>query len=87
MFLSPSRFAHLFVEHVGLPYRRYQLWRKLSRALVAIGEGKTLSAAAQQGGFADSAHLTRTFYQMFGMPPSMMMVGEFFAVESPFAEG
>jgi AraC-like DNA-binding protein len=85
VFLSPSRFAHLFAEHVGLPFRRYLLWRKLTRAMVAVGQGKTLSAAAQQGGFSDSAHLTRTFYQMFGIPPSVMMRGEFFAVESPFA--
>jgi AraC family transcriptional regulator len=86
VYLSPSRFAHLFTEHVGLPFRRYLLWRKLTRAMVAVGQGMTLSAAAQQGGFSDSAHLTRTFYQMFGIPPSVMMRGEFFAVESPFAE-
>lgn len=29
-FLSPSRFAHLFKQQVGLPFRRYMLWRKLS---------------------------------------------------------
>src|SRR5690606_17840550 len=31
VYLSPSRFAHLFAEHVGLPFRRYLLWRKLMR--------------------------------------------------------
>src|SRR5205807_648075 len=29
-FLSPSRFAHLFKEQVGLPFSRYMLWRKLT---------------------------------------------------------
>lgn len=29
--LSPSRFAHLFKQQVGLPFRRYMLWRS-SRA-------------------------------------------------------
>ena len=29
VFLSPSRFAHLFKQQVGLPFRRYMLWRKL----------------------------------------------------------
>ena len=28
--------------------------------------------------------LTRTFYEMFGMPPSVMMRGEFFEIPSPF---
>jgi len=83
-FLSPSRFAHLFSAHVGLPFRRYLLWRKLNRAMVAIAHGRTLTAAAHEGGFADSAHLTRTFHQMFGLPPSIMMRGDFAVVPAPF---
>jgi AraC family transcriptional regulator len=84
VFLSPSRFAHLFTEHVGLPYRRYLLWRKLMRALVQKGRGLNLTEAAHAGGFSDSAHLTRTFYQMFGIPPTVMLQGELTATESPF---
>jgi AraC-like DNA-binding protein len=82
--LSPGRFAHLFAEQVGLPFRRYILWRKLARALLAIGREPTIGAAAQAGDFADAAHLTRTFLQMFGIPPSLMMRGHFFEVASPF---
>ena len=87
VFLSPSRFAHLFSENVGLPFRRYLLWRKLGRAMLAIGRGASLSQAAHEGGFADSAHLTRTYHQMFGLPPSVMMKGEFFEVPAPFEAG
>jgi AraC-like DNA-binding protein len=84
-FLSPSRFAHLFKQQVGLPFRRYMLWRKLTRAMLAIGKERTIAAAAHASDFADAAHLTRTFYQMFGIPPSVMMRGEFFQVASPFS--
>lgn len=83
-FLSPSRFAHLFKQQVGLPFRRYMLWRKLTRAMVAMGKERTIAAAAHASDFADAAHLTRTFYQMFGIPPSAMMRGEFFQIPSPF---
>ena len=83
-FLSPSRFAHLFTQQVGLPFRRYMLWRKLTRAMLAIGKEPTIAAAAHASDFADAAHLTRTFYQMFGIPPSVMMRGEFFEIPSPF---
>ena len=83
-FLSPSRFAHLFKQQVGLPFRRYLLWRKLTRAMLAIGKERTIAAAAHASDFADAAHLTRTFYQMFGIPPSVMMRGEFFEVSFPF---
>jgi AraC family transcriptional regulator len=84
VFLSPSRFAHLFKQQVGLPFRRYMLWRKLARAVLLIGRQGTISTAAHAADFADAAHLTRTFSQMFGIPPSVMMRGEFFEIASPF---
>ena len=85
-FLSPSRFAHLFKDQVGLPYSRYMLWRKLTRAMVAIASERTIAAAAQAADFADAAHLTRTFYQMVGMAPSVLMRGQFAEIRSPFFE-
>lgn len=83
-FLSPTRFAHLFKEQVGLPFSRYMLWRKLTRAMVAIASERTIAAAAHAADFADAAHLTRTFYQMFGMAPSVLMQGEFAEIAPPF---
>ena len=84
VFLSPSRFAHLFRQQVGLPFRHYILWRKLARAMLAIGRGESMTDAAQAADFADAAHLTRTFNQMFGIKPSAMMRGQFFEIQSPF---
>jgi AraC family transcriptional regulator len=84
-FLSPSRFAHLFKEQVGLPFSRYMLWRKLTRAMLAVGSERTIADAAQAADFADAAHLTRTFYQMVGMAPSVLMRGTFAEIASPFS--
>lgn len=87
-FLSSSRFAHLFTAEVGLPFRRYLLWRKLKRAMDAFGRGGTLTDAAYEAGFSDSAHLTRTFYQMFGLPPSIMIgSAELYEIPAPFEVG
>ncbi len=83
--LSPGRFAHLFKEQLGLPFRRYMLWRKLTRAMLAIGRESNIAAAAHAADFADAAHLTRTFHQMFGIPPSVLMRGAFFEIAPPFA--
>jgi AraC-like DNA-binding protein len=82
--LSSTRFAHLFKEQVGLPFSRYMLWRKLTRAMVAIASEDTIAAAAHAADFADAAHLTRTFYQMVGMAPSVLMRGDFIEIPSPF---
>jgi AraC family transcriptional regulator len=83
-FLSPSRFAHLFKQQIGLPFRRYLLWRRLTRAMLAVGQEGSITAAAHAAGFADAAHLTRTYYQMFGLPPSAMMRGRFFEIAPPW---
>jgi AraC family transcriptional regulator len=82
--LSPTRFAHLFKEQVGLPFSRYMLWRKLTRAMVAVASERTIAAAAHAADFADAAHLTRTFYRMVGMAPSVLMRGDFIEIASPF---
>ena len=53
--------------------------------MLAVGRGSTFSAAAHTCGFADSAHLTRAFVQMFGTPPSTLMrLGEFYEIPAPF---
>jgi len=83
-FLSPSRFAHLFKQQLGLPFRRYLLWRKLTRAMLVIGREGTATTAAHAADFADAAHLTRTFCQMFGIPPTVMLRGEFYEIPSPY---
>jgi AraC family transcriptional regulator len=70
--LSSSRASHLFVEETGLPFRTYVLWQRLVRAVDAHIGGSTLTDAAQEAGFADSAHLSRTFKRMFGLPATAL---------------
>ena len=60
------------------------LWRKLTRAMVAIASEDTIAAAAHAADFADAAHLTRTFYQMVGMASSVLMRGDFIEILPPF---
>jgi AraC-like DNA-binding protein len=72
--LSESRFSHLFVEEVGLPFRTYLLWRRLMAAVSGIAAGTSLTNAAHDAGFADSAHFSRTFLRMFGVPASLLMM-------------
>lgn len=71
--LSPGRFRHLFVAQTGIPFRAYLLWARVETAVGAGMRGLSWTEAAQQCGFADSAHLTRTCRRMFGISPSMLV--------------
>lgn len=68
--LSPGRFMHAFTETVGIPLRPYLRWLKLERAGAALAAGRSLGEAAYGAGFADAAHMSRTFLRMFGVPPA-----------------
>ena len=71
--LSPGRFRHLFVEETGAAFRPYVLWLRLNVAIECAMAGRSWTEAAHEAGFADSAHLTRTFKRMFGMNPAMLV--------------
>jgi AraC family transcriptional regulator len=71
--LSPSRFRHLFVAQTGISFRAYLRWARVESAVGAAFAGKTWTEAAQEAGFADSAHLSRTCRHMFGMSPTMLV--------------
>ena len=65
--LSESRFLHLFREELGIAWRPYLLWRRMTCALQAIINNTSATDAAHLAGFSDSAHLSRTFRKTFGM--------------------
>lgn len=68
--LSESRFSHLFTEFVRVPVRRYLLWLRLRDVLHMLASAETLTEAAHSAGFADSAHLSRTFRNALGIAPT-----------------
>ncbi|MBV61627.1 MAG: hypothetical protein CMH65_10030 [Nevskiales bacterium] len=70
--LSPSHLMHLFREQLGLSMRNFLLWQKMRQALRRIVLGEPLTQVAHQCGFADSAHLTRTFQAFYAIRPSLL---------------
>jgi AraC-like DNA-binding protein len=72
--LSPSRFAHLFREHTGMPVRNYLLWRRLLYALGRLQQGHSITTTAYEAGFADGAHMSRSFRRVFGSSPTDLQV-------------
>jgi AraC-like DNA-binding protein len=70
--LSPSRLMHAFTDSIGIPLRPYLSWLRVQRAACAILSGASLSDAAQAAGFADAAHMSRTFTRKMGIAPSAL---------------
>ncbi|MBI1773437.1 MAG: helix-turn-helix transcriptional regulator [Burkholderiales bacterium] len=68
--LSESRFTHLFRQQTGMSLSRYLLWSRMVEAVAAVAQGNNMTAAAHASGFADLAHMSRTFRRMMGVAPS-----------------
>lgn len=72
VYLSASRLRHLFVEQTGLAFKTYMLWLRLVRALDVYAGGASLTEAAHEAGFSDSAHFSRIFKRTFGLPATTL---------------
>lgn len=70
--LSPGRLMHVFTESIGIPLRPYLSWLRVQRAAIAIVDRSPLGEAAHRAGFADAAHMSRTFKRMLGVTPSVL---------------
>jgi AraC-like DNA-binding protein len=71
--LSSSRLMHVFTESIGIPIRPYLSWLRLQRAAAVIVSGSaSLTEAAHAAGFADAAHMSRSFKRALGVAPSVL---------------
>jgi AraC-like DNA-binding protein len=71
--LSEGRLIHLFREQMGFSLGKYTQWLRVRDAMLSIAAGGNMTDAALDAGFADSAHLSRVFRAMFGVPPSAVL--------------
>ena len=72
--VSTSRLTHVFSSEVGIPLRSYARWLRLVRAMERLAEGASITEAAHDARFADGAHFSRVFKEMFGLTPSEVML-------------
>lgn len=70
--LSEPRLLQLFKETLGVPIRRYRQWHRLFVTAVGVTRGLSLTDAALEAGFTDSAHFSHTFRSILGTSPSAM---------------
>jgi len=68
--LSPSRLCKLFSSELGIPIRRYRLWRRLFVCTIAVAEGKTFLEGGLEAGFSSPAHCSKTYTALVGLNPA-----------------
>lgn len=73
--LSMGRLRALVRAELGAPLAMVRWWLRMRLVAQAVARGEDLTTAAHAGGFADSAHFSRTFRRMFGFPPSRLLEG------------
>jgi AraC-like DNA-binding protein len=73
--LERTQALRLFKASTGTTFRRFKRWTGLQHAARLIVRGTLVRTAAMDAGFADTAHLTRTFRQDFGLTPSQALAG------------
>ena len=73
--MERTRALRCFKASTGLTFRRFKLWSALQHAAVRMAERELVRTAAIDAGFADTAHLSRVFTSVFGLPPSVAIAG------------
>jgi AraC-like DNA-binding protein len=68
--MERTRALRLFKHATGMTFRSFKNWVGVQAAARQIAEGELVRTAAIDAGFADSAHLTRSFRLAFGTTPS-----------------
>lgn len=70
--LSEAHLSQCFKKQTGVALRRYRLWHRVFRTVVAVQQGTSITVAAAMAGFTDSAHFAHTFHSLFGFAPSRL---------------
>jgi AraC-like DNA-binding protein len=73
--LERTQALRLFKDSTGMTFRQFKRWTGLQHAARLIVAGTLVRTASMDAGFADTAHLTRTFKQCFGLTPSQAIAG------------
>lgn len=73
--LSLSRFLHLFKEQTGRSYRTFRAWKRARMLLARIDQPQNLARLAQEIGYPDSSHFSRSIRRYFGICPKDILAG------------
>lgn len=75
VFLSESRFSHLFREQLGMTFAAYLIYQRLMCVYSKIFSGIPITEAALAAGFSSSSHFSDVSRRVFGLSASKISKG------------
>lgn len=67
VFLSQSRFSHLFKKEIGMTFSAYLIFQRLMAAYTQLLHGTAITKAALDAGFSSPSHFADTSRRVFGL--------------------
>jgi len=71
--VSIPYFRILFRRSMGIPVHQYVIQRRVEKANGLLRQGRSISQAAAEAGFADQSHLARSMRRVIGLLPLEIM--------------
>ena len=68
--ISESRLEKLFKEQIGVPITKYRLRYRVFISILHLAQGESITDAALYAGFSSTAHFSKSFSSINGIPPS-----------------
>ncbi len=75
IFLSPSRFLHLFKLNTGVSFRSLRMWKRARRFLDHASGDNSLTDVALDLGYPDSSHFSHSIRRTYGLKPRSIRQG------------
>ncbi|QIQ21392.1 helix-turn-helix transcriptional regulator [Zophobihabitans entericus] len=72
VYLSPSRFSHLFKEYTGCTLKSHLLFKQVLSALILVSKGRSITESALEAGFDSPSHFSTACKRLVGFSPNIM---------------
>jgi len=75
LFLSDSRFSHLFKSQTGISFAGYVILRRMYKTYILLSQGMSITDASVEAGFSSPSHFAGLNKKLFGINAGSLSEG------------